>query len=189
VIIVLLVVFVIWAAIRIFTLRSEQKPSPTAPSIAEILLATQTETVTPTLAPPTPTVLLNLTTSDQPEENATQEIPLLPGTGDAVLVYVTVHQRAWVRVIVDGEVVLFGRVLPGNAYNFTGDERVEILTGNGSALQVFFNQRDLGPLGLYGQVVHRVFSLDGIQTPTPTVTQTPSATPRPTRTPRGTVLP
>jgi hypothetical protein len=92
-------------------------------------------------------------------------------------------------VIVDDEVVLSGRVLPGNAYNFAGDERVELLTGNGAALQVFFNQQDQGPLGLYGEVVHRVYTIDSIQTPTPTITPTPTATPRATQTPRFTASP
>ena len=187
--ILFLVGFVIWAAIRIFALQSEQQPSPTAPSIAEVLLATPTETLTPTLAPFTPTIPAVVPPTEQPEGDFTEEEPLLPGANEAVLIYMTVRQRAWVRVLVDDEVVLRGRVLPGNAYNFTGDERVEILTGNGSALQVFFNQQDLGPLGLYGQVVHRVFTLDGIQTPTPTITPTPSTTPRPTSTARPTTSP
>ena len=190
VVIVLLIGFVVWAAVRIFTLQAEQgPPSPTAPSIAEVLLANPTESLTPTLAPSTPTIPAIAPPTEQAEDNNTAEEPLLPGSSDTVLVYITVRQRAWVRVLVDDEVVLSGRVLPGNAYNFTGDERVELLTGNGAALQVFFNQQDLGPLGLYGQVVHRVFTLDSIQTPTPTITPTPSATPRPSQTPRFTVSP
>jgi hypothetical protein len=34
-------------------------------------------------------------------------------------------------------------------------------------------------MGLFGQVVYRVYTLDGVQTPTPTITLTPTATPRP----------
>jgi len=45
-----------------------------------------------------------------------------------------------------------------NAYAFAGDERVEILTSDGSALQVFFNQQDLGPIGLSSQVIDLVFT-------------------------------
>ena len=61
---------------------------------------------------------------------------------------------------------------------------MEILTSNGAALQIFFNQQDLGPMGLFGQVVQQVFTASGVQTPTPTVTPTPTSTPRPSQTPQ-----
>jgi hypothetical protein len=102
-----------------------------------------------------------------------------------VQVYITVRQRAWIRVLVDGEPAFEGRVLPGSAYQYSGEDKVEILTGNGAAIQVFFNQSDLGPMGLFGEVVHQVFTRQGLQTPTPTITVTPSATERPTATQRG----
>lgn len=190
IVIIFLIGFVVWAAVRIFTLQTDQgEPPPTAPSIAEVLLATQTATTTPTQVPLTPTIPAVVPPTVGVEEDNTDEEPPLLGPGESVLVYITVRQRAWVRVIVDDEVVLSGRVLPGNAYNFAGDERVELLTGNGAALQVFFNQQDQGPLGLYGEVVHRVYTIDSIQTPTPTITPTPTATPRATQTPRFTASP
>ena len=73
-----------------------------------------------------------------------------------------VQQRTWMRVTVDGEVAFEGRVLPGSAYPFAGEERVELVTGNGAGLQVFFNQQDLGLLGLFGEVVQRVFTVQGV---------------------------
>jgi hypothetical protein len=80
------------------------------------------------------------------------------------------------QVIVDGETEFEGRVVPESAYDFTGEEAVELLTGNGLALQVFYNQADLGRLGIYGQVVRQVYTADGIVTPTPTITFTPTET-------------
>ncbi|HZD56498.1 MAG TPA: hypothetical protein VE136_07240, partial [Anaerolineales bacterium] len=64
-----------------------------------------------------------------------------------------------------------------------------ILTGNGAALQVFFNQQDLGTLGIYGEVVDRVFTPQGmvLPTPSPTPTTLPTATPEPQLT--GTPMP
>ena len=191
----ILVLFLIasftWAAIRIFAMRAEEAPSPTAPSIAEILLATATETLTPTAltstptapAAPLPTIQAQTTETLEPQD------ALLPTAGTGVQVYVTVRNRAWMRALVDGEIEYEGRVLQGSAYAFAGAERIEILTGDGSALQVFFNQQDLGPIGLSGEVVNLVFTLDGIQTPTPTVTLTPTETPRVSATPTQTVLP
>lgn len=183
--VILLVGLVLWAAIRIFAMRDEQQPVPTAPSIAAVLLVTPTEEPSPSPLPPTPTIPVPPTALLQPTEGATPEAQPPPPGLEAVQVYITVRQRAWIRVLVDGEVAFEGRVVPGSAYQYSGEDKVEILTGNGAAIQVFFNQQDLGPMGLLGQVVHQVFTRQGVQTPTPTITITPSATERPTRTPRG----
>jgi cytoskeletal protein RodZ len=168
----------IWVAIRIFTIQSGQQAAPTAPSIAEVLLATATETVTPSPLPPT----LTLPAAAAPatiQPTGTGEPLAVAGTlPSGVQVYVTARHRAWMRVLVDGEVEFEGRILPGSAYAYSGEERVELVTGDGDALQVFFNQQDLGPLGLAGEVVSLVFTLDGIQTPTPTITPSPTVTPR-----------
>lgn len=182
-----LVVFVVWGAIRIFAMRSEQTPSPTAPSIAEVLLAAPSPTATPSPLPPTPTVPPLPVAATQPEE--TSVFAILPGVQEGVRVYVTVRQRAWVRVTVDGNVVYEGRVLPGSAYQYEGDESVEIFTSNGAGLQIFFNQQDQGPMGLFGEVVQRVYTLSGVLTPTPTITPTPTVTLRPTATPPLTNMP
>lgn len=168
----------IWVAIRIFTIQSGQQAAPTAPSIAEVLLATATETLTPTPLPPTLTLpVAGIQATVQP--TGTGEPLAVAGTpASGVQVYVTARHRAWMRVLVDGEVEFDGRILPGSAYAYTGEERVELTTGDGDALQVFFNQQDLGSLGLAGEVVNLVFTLDGIQTPTPTITLSPTTTPR-----------
>ncbi|MBE0411447.1 MAG: hypothetical protein IBX69_17120, partial [Anaerolineales bacterium] len=52
---------------------------------------------------------------------------------------------------------------------------------NGAAIEIHYNQRSLGPMGIYGEVVERVFSSEGAWTPTPSIT--PSPTPTPTETP------
>jgi hypothetical protein len=113
----------------------------------------------------------------------------LPVADSGVIqLYLVARQRAWVQIIVDGEVDLEGRVMPGSPYLFTGNERIELLTGNGAAFQVFLNRQDLGPLGINGEVVQRVFTLAGMQTPTPAVSPTsrPTETPTITLTPAGT---
>ena len=106
-------------------------------------------------------------------------------------VYLVVRQRAWVVVTVDGEVELNGRVIPGSAYLFSGNELVEILTGNGAALQVYFNQQDQGVLGSFGEVVKRAYSPSGEVKPTATATSLPTSTalPTPTITPTASPLP
>jgi cytoskeleton protein RodZ len=198
---VFLVSFVVWGAIRIFAMRTGSTPSPTARSIADVLLAPPTVTPTLTLLPVTPSDL-----PPPPAVESTQSIPAdsnftisgtpgvlgtpgTPGVKPGVAVYITVLERAWMQVKVDGKVQFEGRVLPGSAYSFAGNDRVEILTGNGAGLQVFFNEQDQGPLGLLGQVVNRIYTVDGIQTPTPTTTPTITATPRTSPTPQQTPVP
>ena len=184
VLVAFLAIVMIWAAVRIVAMQSNQEVKPTAPSIAEVLLATSIETPTPTVPLPSATItvfapfITALPTGSPPPAGSSL---LTPSSG--LQVYVTVRHRAWMRAMVDGEIEFEGRVLPGNAYAFTGDERVEILTSDGSALQVFFNQQDLGPIGLSSQVIDLIFTRDGMQTPTPTITLTPTGTPRVSPTP------
>ncbi len=189
--VVVLISFIVWGAARIFSVQSENTASPTAPSIAEVLLITPSATLSPTLPATTSTV--------QPavfpgfgDESPTAETPgalPLPGIQQGVQVYISVYQRAYLQVWVDGKDTFQGRVLAGSAYNFEGKERVELLTSNGAALQVFYNQQDQGILGLFGEAIYEVYTLDGVQTPTPTITPTGTTTPRPSPTPRQTATP
>lgn len=184
-----LAIFAIWGAIRIFNLRSLGVASPTAPSIAAVLLSVPTDTLAPTTVPGTPTPPLGAAQSvnlapTQPLSNTVQ----IPSGGDQpVQVYITVNQRAWMRVTVDGKTQFEGRVIPGSAYSFAGNDAIEVLTGNGAALQIFFNQQDLGAMGNFGQVIDQIYTSQGVLAPTPTETPTPSPTPRFTATPRPTI--
>ena len=73
---------------------------------------------------------------------------------------------------------------------FGGELSIEVLTGNAAGVEVIYNQQDLGVMGLYGEVIDRVFTAEGIATPTPTIspTPTPSLTPEASRTPTGTPI-
>jgi cytoskeleton protein RodZ len=188
---VFLVVFLIWGAIRIFAITSNQESTPTAPSIADVLLASPTATGTFTPEPPTPTIPLPQqlfpTQALATDAETGNLLPVTPQTG--LQLYITIQQRAWMRVTVDGKVEFDGRVIPGSAYPFVGESQVEVLTGNGAALEIFFNGVDLGTMGAFGQVVNRIYAQEGILMPTPSITPTPSATlpetpaPPPTATP------
>ncbi|RPI25123.1 MAG: DUF4115 domain-containing protein, partial [Chloroflexota bacterium] len=132
---------------------------------------------------------------EEPSAAAATSEPTLPTVSSApIQVYVIAQQRAWMRVIVDGRVEFEGRVVSGSAYPFSGDERIEVLTGNGAGLRIIHNQADLGSMGTFGEVVARIFTLEGIQTPTPTLTPTgmppaDTTTPTPAETPQTTVTP
>jgi hypothetical protein len=93
------------------------------------------------------------------------------------------------RVTVDGEIEFEGRVIPDSAYTFVGDDQIEVLTGNGEALQIYLLQHDLGLMGTFGQVVDRIYTLQGVENPTPTITPTGTATSPVTATPAVTLQP
>lgn len=188
---VFLVIFMIWGAVRIFAMRAVQTPTIAAPSIADVLLATPSPGVTPTL---------QLETATAPGDqalllpgNAVTETPadLFFPTGEAtgVQVYLTILQRTWMRVVVDGEIQFEGRVIPGSAYPFVGEQSVEVLTSNGAGVRIFYNQQDLGILGRFGEIVQRIFTAQGLVSPTPTVTRTPTAILRVTPSPANLEIP
>jgi len=181
--------FIIWGIGRITRTQAQLEPIPTAPSLVEALLPTSTTSLEATNTPQvTPTLeLLDVETG---EEEPTQ-IPTVPVAGQtSVQVFIIVRQRAYLKVIADGETAYEGRVLSGESYTFTGQERIEVLTGNAAALQVFFNEQDMGVLGIFGEVANMIYTREGVVVPTalPTPTLSPeelaTATPTPTPTPR-----
>ena len=198
--------FVIWGAMRISNVSSDNEPTPTSPSVAEVLVpntvipepgstpqpgfdlsptpATEGFSQgTPTLEQSVEVVATQLP-AELPQITPTSTLP--PFDASSVQVYIVIRQRGWVRVTVDGQVELEGRVLPGSAYLFSGNELVVILTGNAAALQVYFNQQDQGVLGQFGEVVERAYSPSGPVQPTPTPTSPPTSTAQPTTTPTST---
>ncbi len=208
--------FIVWTAARIDTLRSDEI-EPTPPAISEILLtpaSARTLEVSPTVVAnrtslpketavvflpaneTSPAVETNpLPVNSQPLEPQTTEqagvtATLPPMNQDPLQIYIVARQRSWLRVIADDKVKFLGRVVPGNAYAFSGEKKIEMSTGNAAGLQVFFNQNDLGTLGLIGEVVELVFSPEGVMTPTPaapptgTPTKPATITPLPSPTPK-----
>lgn len=183
-----LIVFIVWGALQVSAVRSSEGIDPTAPSIAEVLLPSPTPTLVPSVTPTLQSLLDAVAGEAQalPELGLeqTQEVIFFSETLDgAVQVQIVARQRAWMRVTVDGKVEYDGRIIPGTAYGFAGKDVVDIATGNGAGLQVFYNDQDLGILGTYGEVINFAITVNGVQTPTPTITPTPTQTQTPAGTP------
>jgi len=136
---------------------SELAPSPAATSAPPALVE-----VSPTLPPGT--------------------LPVAPE--NVVSVRLLAEKRVWVRVLVDGEERLAKRLAPGEALDFQALSAVEVTTGDGSGLRVFYQGEDQGLLGGQGEVVLRIWTLQGAITPTSTVTPTVTPSPRASPTPR-----
>ncbi len=189
--IVLLFTLTVWGAARIFS--KESATSGQAPSISDVLLdspISPTPTATEDLALPT-----NVDVEEVPDGEETltpTETSALDEVPTTLQLTISVLERTFVRVTVDGAVAKEGRVLPGFAQTFYGARRIEVLTGSGSAIEIVFNQNNMGPMGNLGQVVNLIYTLGGVQTPTMTPSITPTPTPlylkslTPTRTPSAT---
>ena len=182
-----MVILSIWGISRIIDLQREQAANvePTAPSIAEVLIEPAGGETQP--------ATIEVLDTPQPEfPEGTFAIPT-KAFNVPVQVNIVVVERTYLRVLVDGDVEFDGRVIPGNAYPFEGQESIEVLAGNAAALRLIYNQKDLGLLGRFGQLVHFIYTSEDVITPTPfvppTATNTPFVTSTPSQTPSPTVTP
>ncbi len=189
-ILILLFTLVVWGAFQVVRTSVPEKPAATLSSISDVLVGTETPLgfeLTGTVAG---TVLLTTETPQSPVGQAANLEATLNAVeaGRVQLVVVALH-HAFVRVIVDGKEEFNGRVVPGNVYAFSGNNKIYIGTGNAAAVQVYYNRVDQGLLGLVGQVFEMEYTSDGLVTPTPRFTATPTVTvpatltPLPTNTP------
>ena len=175
----LLLIFAIWGTGRVIEARSTPTLQSTAPSISDILKNT------PSGGAATSTPITNSGhTATLPETNSTLSVTLPVAGNSPVQVVVVALNSAWVRVTVDGKVKFEERIIPGMVYSYNGNTQIEVLTGDGSAVSILYNQNDLGPMGSFGEVVDRIYAVSAILNPTPTFTPSPTLSPIPSATPR-----
>jgi cytoskeletal protein RodZ len=181
---VLLVGFVVWGINRVVTLQSQREIQPTAPSISDVLLAT------PDASLFTPTATLLPVESFPGEATPTIIIPTV-NINVSLQVNLVAVERTYMRVIVDGETVFDGRVVPGNVYFYEAEDQVEVLVGSGAAIRVAYNGSDLGLMGGFGEIVSNIYRADEVITPTslPTAEATNTAVPTATSPPTNTPVP
>ena len=98
-------------------------------------------------------------------------------------IHLVTSERTYMRVTVDGEVKFEGRTELAKDYTYQAAREIEVLAGNAAALRVAFNGRDMGMMGSFGEVVDRIYTVQGVFTPTATPPPTPTATPNITATP------
>jgi hypothetical protein len=175
--------FVIWGVNRILRADNPNPATTDIPEVADVLLATGSPT--PVTSTPDETGIVE-NVSETGQDEPTPIFTSFPNDNPINLVIIP-RQQTWVQITEDGEVTFVGRLLAGNAYDYSGDNSVEILTGNAGALQIYFNDQDIGSPGFTGEVVNLIFTESGLVQPTPTntptITETPRATPSATVTP------
>lgn len=172
--------FIIWGLNRILAADTPDMEATDIPEVVDVLLATSTATPEATLDEDATA----LPTEATPTGDLTNTPIFTPAASSfPINIVIIPRQQAWVQIYSDYSLVYEGRLLPGNAYDYSGDEVVEILTGNAGALQIYFNDQDIGSAGLIGQVETLTFTETGLVRPTPTITPTPTQTPQSTPSP------
>lgn len=165
--------FLIWGTINMIKATRDQEDLQDLPEIAEILITApfnQEEDVN----------FESASLTEIPETQVVQEpTPIFTPVPNlsAIQLVIVAEKDAWVRVTTDGKSAFEGRVLPGNAYSFSAEMKIDILTGNAAALQFYFNDSYLGSLGLAAQVLQVSFDTNGLVRPTATPTLGGTATP------------
>jgi cytoskeletal protein RodZ len=196
-VVILITAVTIWAgALLIGQNGSGLLDTATIPAVADILLPTATPSATlPAEENPSGEIEVDLTPTLEEGINGGEgqeatPTPALTGN-EKIQLQLNILQRTWVRVTVDNILAFEGRLIPGSVQIFGGELRIEVLTGNAGGVEIIFNQQNLGVMGLYGQVISRVYTAQGVATPTPTITltPTPSDTPEPSLTPTPTTVP
>jgi len=170
------IVVLIWGGQKLFAnIGSGENAAAVAIAGDEISLPATTNTPAPTISAFSEATQL---ITEEPTATSTLILNVL----DTVNLQVIAERESWVQVLVDGEEAFKGRMRAGERFDYLGEERVEVFTGNGGGIRVIFNGQDQGLMGDVGQLITRVWTPRGGQTPTPTQTLTPTASPEMTET-------
>jgi transcriptional regulator with XRE-family HTH domain len=176
---IIILLVLIWGGSRVMSsLRENSIPEE---AVMDFLLPTITISPSPTIISTQGITDLQPTLPSPVEITPTQAIFIVPAS--QVSIQLIVEIRAWLQVAVDGEIEFSGRMIAGESIDFVADESVKVSTGNGAGVRVIYNGVDQGLLGELGQVVTRIWTLEGVLIPTPTQTRTPTATPTETHSP------
>jgi len=73
------------------------------------------------------------------------------------------RERTWVSVSSDGKTVFSGVLDASQTKNIEGLDNAKLLTGNAAGLDVRWNGKSIGPLGMHGQVKMVVFTRENFQ--------------------------
>ena len=83
----------------------------------------------------------------------------LPATMDRVNLRLDISERTWVRVTIDGEVVLEDQVVREDGpFEWEAQQEAHLLTGNAAGVFVTINGQDLGRLGERGVVAEQTWA-------------------------------
>ncbi|MGQ9680956.1 MAG: RodZ domain-containing protein [Anaerolineae bacterium] len=172
------------AAVSLYRYLEPQREPPPLPSVEveTVAYSTPRPTETPTDHPSaTPTATVTSIETALPASRETA----VPGQG--AMLRVEAVQAAWLRVLVDGQLVYEGTLSAGQAMEWAGQQRVTLRCGNAGGIRAWFNGQEQAALGAPGEVVEITWRADGA-TP-PQVQPTVEVTTEPIEAPPGTETP
>lgn len=185
-------VVLLWGGSRLMNVMRQQTEAASGAGLNTAVPPTATLTAT---VSPTPPSGLAVGSSAAPAATAETTLEPLSVPVSGVQLRVLGEKLAWINVKVDGEPQFTGLIHTGDILEYQAQDVVEVATGNAGGVRVFYNGQDQGVMGEVGQVVIRLWTRDGLitptatESPTPTQSVTPSRTPIPSRTPRPTRTP
>ena len=122
-----LVAFSIWGVNRVLATTASPEQEPTAPSISDVLLATPEDALDAVVLVATSTPLPLTIVPEVDDLTALPEVTEEPVSTAPVQLVLAIFDRAYLRVIADGEVKFEGRVVAGGALNFEANEQIEVV--------------------------------------------------------------
>lgn len=166
-------------------------PAPTATQTFTPIIVTATPKPTQTPPLPTPTSdLLPLPIPTMPAtETPTPRPSPTPEVVGQIALELSVTQRTWVRVSVDGEIAEEGTLEAGITRIWEANQSITVRTGNAGGISLILNGEDLGPLGEVGQVMERTWVVEQGEVTETDAQGTPTPTRAPARTPTQTASP
>jgi cytoskeletal protein RodZ len=179
-VILAVLVLLVWGGSRLMDVMHQQNEAASGSSLASAASATASPIPSQT---PTATLVLPVEVSAAPASTAGISPEPLVGPVSGIQLRVLGERVAWISVKVDGRARFTGLITTGDILEYQAQDVVEIATGNAGGVRVFYNGQDQGSMGEVGQVVIRLWTRDGMITPTPTESPTPTQTVTPSRTP------
>jgi len=88
-----------------------------------------------------------------------QSVSQTAETPNVVLIKLWVSaEPSWAQIKADEQTIYEGILVPGSYREWSGRNKIEIKIGNAGAVRVQVNERELGVLGSFGQVITRTFT-------------------------------
>lgn len=177
-----------WGMLRAFAPVPSATATSTATATPWVVTATPKPTETPTQVASTPTssLLILPTPTVPPSPTPTPRPTVTPEVVAQITLELRTTQRAWLRIVVDGQIVEEGILEAGQTRVWDANQSILVRTGNAGGVILILNGQELGLMGGIGQVVERFWIIENDQITEaetgPTVPPTPvpaTATPTP----------
>ena len=131
------------------------------PQTPEVKQISQTPSTKPIViqSSPKPDVVPSPIASETPSPSITPSPTPSPSlTSGPVKVDVSLIDRSWIQVVVDGDVKFEGMMEKGVTQSWSGQKDVQISSGNAGAVKLVYNQLPAVVMGKVGQVETKKFS-------------------------------